>query len=265
MDISSDSTTKLAQTIASIGQSGFEQNLFNWLHTVSPFDNLLITAFQDSAPPQALFRQASDPEVYAELETVYMSGAYLLDPYYALVLKKVPTDAYRLRDISPDAFHRSRYFHAYYARTTLIDEIAFFAYPARGYALNICLGRDAVSGKPFSKTQCMALKAMAPVVAALSDRHWAGLATETATPIDTTQQLAKTMKETHGIRLSPRQTEVALLILRGHSSISIGLSLGISVQTVKVFRRQLYHRCGISSQAELFALMLPLLSRLPNH
>jgi DNA-binding CsgD family transcriptional regulator len=47
--------------------------------------------------------------------------------------------------------------------------------------------------------------------------------------------------------------------LRGHSSVSIGLRLGLSAQTVKVFRKQLYRRCAISSQAELFALMLPLL------
>lgn len=50
-----------------------------------------------------------------------------------------------------------------------------------------------------------------------------------------------------------------MLILRGHSSVSIGLKLGISAQTVKVFRRQLYRKCAISSQAELFNLLLPLL------
>ena len=68
----------------------------------------------------------------------------------------------------------------------------------------------------------------------------------------------------HGIHLSPRQAEVALLILRGHSTVSIGLRLGLSAQTVKVFRKQLYARCRISSQAELFALMLPLLKDRPE-
>ena len=53
---------------------------------------------------------------------------------------------------------------------------------------------------------------------------------------------------------------MALLILRGHSSPSIGLRLGLSPQTIKVYRRQLYAKCGLSSQAELFALMLPLLN-----
>jgi len=58
----------------------------------------------------------------------------------------------------------------------------------------------------------------------------------------------------------PNLPSEALLILQGHSSGSIGLRLGVSAQTVKVFRRQLYARCGISSQAELFALLLPLLT-----
>jgi DNA-binding CsgD family transcriptional regulator len=62
-----------------------------------------------------------------------------------------------------------------------------------------------------------------------------------------------------GVKLSKRQAEVAILILRGHSSLSISLELGISPQTVKVFRRQLYSKCNISSQSELFHMMLPLL------
>jgi DNA-binding CsgD family transcriptional regulator len=77
---------------------------------------------------------------------------------------------------------------------------------------------------------------------------------------DTAALLAVAARKRHGIALSPRQAEVALLILRGHSSLSIGLRLGLSPQTIKVFRKQLYRRCAITSQAELFALMLPLLN-----
>ena len=52
----------------------------------------------------------------------------------------------------------------------------------------------------------------------------------------------------------------ALLATVEHGSFqTAALKLGVSPQTVKVFRKQLYQRCGISSQAELFSLMLPLL------
>jgi DNA-binding CsgD family transcriptional regulator len=86
------------------------------------------------------------------------------------------------------------------------------------------------------------------------------LSAESAAPGNVVAQLVRALGDAHGIRLSPRQAEVALLILRGHSTVSIGLRLGVSGQTVKVFRKQLYARCGLSSQAELFALMLPLLT-----
>lgn len=51
--------------------------------------------------------------------------------------------------------------------------------------------------------------------------------------------------------------EIAVLILQGHSSASIGLILGISPHTVKVFRKQLYAKCAVGSQVELFAMMMP--------
>ncbi len=71
--------------------------------------------------------------------------------------------------------------------------------------------------------------------------------------------MVRLVSETHNINLTKRQAEVALLVLRGHSSASIALRLEISPQTVKVFRKQLYRKCNISSQAELFALITPLL------
>ncbi len=79
------------------------------------------------------------------------------------------------------------------------------------------------------------------------------------------ERLKEALEKEHGIRLSPRQAEVAMFILRGHSSISIGLNLSISTETVKVFRRQLYAKCNISSQAELFAMMMLLFSNLSDN
>jgi len=48
---------------------------------------------------------------------------------------------------------------------------------------------------------------------------------------------------------------VATLIVQGHSSRAIGYKLGISSNTVKVHRRNLYKKLNISSQSELFGLL----------
>ena len=137
--------------------------------------------------------------------------------------------------------------------------MAFISYPHPAVCLTVCLGRDVTSGSAFPPRAIGTCKRIAGIVVALAERHWATLPSVTVEVPNIPAHIATSLEAAHGIRLSPRQAEVALLILRGHSTSSIADRLGLSPLTVKVFRRQIHERCGISSQAELFALMLPLL------
>jgi DNA-binding CsgD family transcriptional regulator len=249
----------LAESVSRIGTDRFEPALCDFLRALARPDSLVILAYRDTGPPTALYRWFADPRVFAGLERAYLAGAYRLDPFYEMHLSRVGEGAYRLRDVAPDAFHRSRYFVEYYEGTTLIDEIAFLVWPRAGVSINLSLGRDGASGRPYAGAEVEACQRLAPVVAAMARAHWRDLGAGAGAAEDTPGLLAAAARDRLGIALSPRQAEVALMILRGHSSVSIGLRLGISPQTIKVFRKQLYRRCGISSQAELFALMLPLL------
>lgn len=251
------SEVRLAEAITRIGRDRFEPALWEFFQGVARPDNLIILAYRDAGPPLILYLRSDDPQVFAELDRTYVAGAFRLDPYYDLHRQRAPDGAYRMRDIAPDAFHRSRYFIEYYDQTTLLDEISFVVWPAPGVSLNLCLGRDATSGKPFSPAEIECCQRLASVVSAMTREHWRGIAESAGPAEDVAASLAKAALRRQGIALSPRQAEVALLILRGHSTVSISLRLGLSAQTVKVFRKQLYRRCGISSQAELFALMLP--------
>lgn len=253
--------SRLAEAIARIGQARFESALWDLFQVLVRPDNLVVLVYRDAGPPRALYSRSALPVVFAELDQTYLAGAYRLDPYFDLHLNRAPDGAYRLRDIAPDAFHRSRYFQEYYDRTTLIDEISFVVSPVPGVSLNLSLGRDAASGKSYTAAELNLCQRLAPVILALTRAHWRDLG-ESPGPVENTPaMLATAARRQLGARLSTRQSEVALLILRGHSTVSIGLRLGLSPQTVKVFRKQLYRRCGISSQAELFALMLPWLKR----
>ena len=248
----------IAAAIASLRQDGFAAALWALMQGLAQPDNLIVLAYRDAGAPVVLQTQAGHPRVFAQLASRYLAGAYRLDPYYDLHLRRAADGVYRIRDIAPDAFQRSRYHVEYFGQTTLIDEIAFVLPLAAGVSLNLCLGRDAGSRKTFSSAEIDACRRLSPVVAALARAQWRGLEAE-AKPAEDTPALLIDAARRAGIALSPRQATVALLILRGHSTPSIGLHLGLSPQTVKVFRKQLYQRCGISSQAELFALMLPML------
>ncbi len=258
----------LADAIRKTGHAGFEAALSAFLRRSIDCNNVVVIAFRRAGAPEVLYEQADDPVVFRNLHRVYVAGAYLLDPFHDLHLNRIAPGAYRLLDIAPDQFQRSQYYLDYYRQTTLIDELTFVSYPDGDTTLTICLGRDASMPRPFGMQARSVAARIAPMVTALADRHWHELRSNPASapapasmPADALpERLRRVLIESHAIRLSQRQAEVALLILQGHSSVSIGLRLGVSAQTVKVFRRQLYARCGISSQAELFALLLPLLT-----
>lgn len=254
-----------AQAIQALGTQPFMLHFVALLRTLAAFDNLIVIAYCGEQRPEALHREYTDPVVYLPMDSEYLEGAYLLDPFYLQHREGRDSGVERLADIAPDHFRRSEYYRSYYDQTTLIDEIAIFARVSPTITLTACLGKDRSSDTRFLPREFNALKRHEAILSALMQTHWRGYQPAKGTPaqpIPLSQRLQYRLMREHGVQLSPRQAEVALYILRGHSSQSVGQALGISAQTVKVFRRQLYSKCAVSSQAQLFALLLPLLTRL---
>ncbi|NVO58482.1 LuxR family transcriptional regulator [Rhodobacteraceae bacterium B1Z28] len=252
----------LAQTVLALDTPQFAQHLMDWLNAGLQFDNFTIVAFIEDQAPEVFLTQATEKRVFERIGSHYADGAYLLDPFYSLHKRGQPDGLYHLIDIAPDQFQRNEYYKSYYQRTTLVDEMAFFSTPAPGVSITACLGRDATTAHRFSNRDLRDARQAAPIANALIRKNWCSLSSvAAATPENPAETLQQRLSEESGINLSPRQAEIALLILQGHSSISIGLTLGISPQTVKVIRKQLYKKCQISSQGELYYLIAPRLSQ----
>lgn len=253
----------LAEAVRQLGQPDFPARLAAFLHGCAAFDNFIVIAYRGEDKPIVLYREFKDAVVYHAMDSEYVAAAYLLDPFFGAHREHYPAGFHRIRDIAPDQFRRTSYFRVYYRKTTLIDEIAALAYTRSGYTITACLGTDRSSGRMFTRAERAALRRYQDVTIALIDSHWRDLAPpgpgrNMAEPV--LERLIYAVRDRRDIGLSRRQAQVAMLILQGHSSESIGLALKISAQTVKVFRRQLYARCNISSQAELFAMMMPMLA-----
>ena len=252
---------QLASLIPKLNTQDFSEHFVNWLRKSLNCDNVAVIAYFQDRNPAVLTSFSNHPSVHAKLYTEYVSVAYLLDPFHDLHIKRAQRGVYRLADIAPDHFQRNQYFITYYRKTTLVDEIAFISYPAKGVSIQTCLGRDSNSNIKFSSKELRKASRIAPIVSAFAETHWSTLSTTgTYLESETVYRLLKAVEKVHGVRITLRQAEVAMFILRGHSSTSIGLQMKISRQTVKVFRRQLYKRLTISSQAELFNHLLPLLN-----
>lgn len=257
----------LALAIKTLGSPEFPKAFAALTRRFANFDNLIIIAYNGEHRPAVLYREFNDPVVYLPMDSEYLGGAYLLDPFYHEHLKGHTSGIRRLVDVAPDHFKRTNYYKNYYQQTTLLDEIAVFSAITDRITITACLGRDRSSDAVFSKRELQSIRHMETTLGALIESHWRDYRPEqadSARPAPLGERLQDALEREHDIKLSPRQAEVALFILRGHSSLSIGLHLDVSPQTIKVFRRQLYAKCGISSQAELFALMMPLFSRLTS-
>jgi DNA-binding CsgD family transcriptional regulator len=254
---------KTSDAIRAIGTEAFCPNLHEALSEAFDFDNFLVIAYFGDNNPIAIYRKSRSSIVYAGMDDLYVPSLYVLDPFYTAHMSRVPAGLYRLRNLAPDKFRTTSYFQRYYERTTLLDELAYFGYTRTGWTINVCVGRDATSGRLFDRSSLSRARDVEGIMVALIEMQWSEFRNSEAPAISGQEtlipRLIAELKEREGISITRRQAEVAVFILRGHSSHSIALNLGISWQTVKVFRRQLYTRCGITSQAELFSLMLPML------
>lgn len=255
----------LGELVRSVGSPNFPEVLGYFVGKVIGFDNMIIIAYHKDHNPEELYRECVDASVYEQMDTHYVKAAYLLDPFYEAVLAGIQVGIHRIFDLAPDQFIKTSYFFEYYRNTTLIDEFSLYARLGHDTTLTACFGRDKTSNIKFSKAELNRIKSYEATLSALCSLHWRTYQPKEGKNVvlaPVTKRLRLRLKEQHDISLSPRQAEVSLYILQGHSSLSISLNLNISKETVKVFRKQLYSKCNISSQAELFALLMPIFSML---
>jgi DNA-binding CsgD family transcriptional regulator len=111
----------------------------------------------------------------------------------------------------------------------------------------------------FSASEFQRLSALAPVVSAALVRQWAqaGAGPQPAPqPTDEAEDMEAAFRSFGSDLLSSREQMIVSLVLRGHSSSSIGLVLKIAEGTVKNHRKHIHAKLGVSSQAELFNLFV---------
>ena len=255
----------IAQVIAAGDTSQFPAILVQALRHVVPFDYAVFFVYRGQDRPICPY-DTFTPEQRIVFVTDYLEGPYLLDPFYQVYVDRMEPGLYRLREIAPDRFYHSEYFRSYYRRTGLAEEIGFLVSLAHDMMLVISLMRAGTSA-PFSDRDMNKLHRMEPIVHASAARHWRNLGylrsreaeEETARPPLTRQVTSAFENFGEGV-LTRREREVVRMVLRGHSSNSIGRLFQITTGTVKIHRKNIYAKLGISSQSELFSHFISYLS-----
>lgn len=261
----------LAQWSRSMGElvracegDGFEAVLCQGLRRLVEVDFAMVFAYRGAERPVALGDTLDAPLRRVLIED-YLAGPYLLDPFFQAILDGTREGCHRLVELAPDRFRQSEYYRAHYARTRIGEEVGyFFALP--GEVVGVLSFARWKDHPPLGRQDMELLRAVEPSISGLAARHWARAAEafpgarragRSATrPAQGPLPLAQALERFGAARLSNREREIVTFVLQGHSTESIARHLDISPGTVKIHRKNIYRKLGISTQAELFASFL---------
>ncbi|MEM7068441.1 MAG: helix-turn-helix transcriptional regulator [Pseudomonadota bacterium] len=232
----------------------FENAAVSFCSELFAVQSVIAMRYHSSQRPEILFRWTSDERLRSIFNQYYESLGYMLDPFYKLSFEVTDWKACPLREIAPDRFEASDYFSKYFGVTKMVDELGFVARTSETTAVHLSIGRNhgkqRFRAKEANKFKSVS-KVLAPKLKSLVD----GQSRAPTNSAPALEQRFLTLSIDRGEEISMREAEVATLIVQGHSSRAISLKLGISGHTVKVHRRNLYGKLGISSQSELFGLL----------
>ncbi|MCP4390569.1 MAG: LuxR family transcriptional regulator [Gammaproteobacteria bacterium] len=248
-------TASLARAIDAIGQTDFLPGLLDYLRAEVPFVGILLLLLDENNRPFHIYDTIRTP--FRINLDMYLDGVYQLDPFYTRFCKDRKTGAMLIRDIAPDRFNQTEYYRRYYKNIELQDELAIFTELQDGRFLFFSIGRRAAELR-FRRKDLHVINRDLPVLAALCRQHFgeSSYNQESLSGSVDNERLQYAIERFGEAALTPREHEVAVYILKGHSSKSLAREIDISPETVKIHRRNLYRKLGISSQSELFLKFL---------
>ncbi|WP_374654086.1 LuxR C-terminal-related transcriptional regulator [Dongia sp.] len=246
----------VADMLAELDQESFGPTLLRSVTRLIHFDFLMVFAYRGAGRPLALGDTLPTPQREVVVNA-YCAAPYVLDPFFQKVAAGVQAGCYRLRDIAPDRFRQSEYFRTHYSLTGIREEVGFY-FPLGEATGVLSLARWEAS-PALGRSDMDLLEALAPAISGLAARHWASVAAPASLVRPRARdaaQVTAAYTEFGAKQLSERERQIVSLILQGHSTGSVAHLLDISAGTVKVHRKNIYRKLGLSTQAELFAAFL---------
>jgi len=256
-------STQWYQVLAEIFGDAFTPSstiaLTNELVARLHIDSALILHYPNGGPPRLLYDRTHHQFRKNRIED-YLLGNYALDPFYLLLEHCSQHGFMSLRELTNDRFSSSEYYKVHYRSAGLLDEVCFCCGDGVGGYINLSLGR-AIGGRYFSAGELEAARCIAPLVTAALHRTWRSFSADVGGTAEVVRADLHRRIENARLNfgrsvLTDREFEILQLLLHGRSIEFIARSLSIAVSTIKVHRKHIYSKLGISSQAEMFTLFL---------
>jgi len=248
-----DYSQQIANLIDVLGSRCFPTQLAATLRKMTAVDDANITFYPQNHLPISEYSDLPESEIGDEI-ALYLSGPFLLDPYYLAAVDDRKFGFYHMAELVPDGFEETEYYKTYFLKSGVHDECCYLLSLNDDGLIVVALARIENPDK-FNADDFTLLKSFTPVISSLCKQHW-----RDKKPIDSPHdmglQILSALDRFGQNILTERECQVIGQVLLGYSSKSIAVKFSISVETVKLHRKHAYAKLNISSQAELFHLFL---------
>lgn len=244
----------LARLVDSLGTEEFPYTLMLWLHSVVNIDGFVVLAYPPTGELTVIHDGAPDANSIS-CNTVYRAGMWVLSPLY-LHARMGSSGFFHISDICGPGFKDSRFYKEYYRDAGINDHVAFIIQSGDSDATVVSLERSKALPS-FSECEIETLREWEPFVTSLLRGNWRGLQGHSGKSHEVFGSRQSGIRSIiNNRKLSAREEDVMLAVLRGLPNKLIARELDISVETVKVHCTRIMKKFDVSSRSELFSEVL---------
>ena len=245
---------KLPAVIDALGTDAFSSALMHWLYHTARFDGFVILGYPQSGD-LAVYHDGAPEAGHVSCNTVYRGGMWLFSPLY-LHARQGHQGFFHISGISGPDFKASEFYTRYYHEVGINDHVAYITENGGGEPMVVSIERSTAL-PAFTGAEQETLRELEPLISSLVRKNWPGL----EVPNGMKQAFhsgdhSELIKLVGDKGLTPREEEALLALLKGLPNKLIARELDISVETVKVYCKNIMRKFDVGSRGELFARIL---------
>jgi len=228
--------------VSAIGTNAFPRSMMDEINGILPVSHITVFTFGPSDTVNYLMTEGDIKADRAqELAVAYSEYFFQKDPNLPCIYENRQSTAPQWLSLPRRREGAANFYEYFYTDTDLVDKVALIFSP--GDTVFYCNFYRLIDRGRFSAGEKKKLKTLGPLIASCVERH-------------NTVSGGQTKPFAQLSRLTDRERSVCELVVSGYSSEAIALRLDLSINSIKTYRKRAYSKLDISSQNELFHLML---------
>lgn len=247
---SNPATGDITPAVLAIGRPDFPKILIDTLRCQAGVGHCMVFALTRAGAASCLLDAGNIP-IGGDLGAAYAGQFHESDPNRDALFESESNAPIVLPSFTP-RMYGARYRKIFFNDSDIVDKCATAIWTG-DTCFYVNFYRVTAQGR-FGDAERARLQAIAPTIGASVARHFQ----QAAAPDQNLAALFGTRAPLSA--LTPREQDVCRRILLGFSSEAISQALGISLHSTLTYRKRAYERLGISSQNELFSIVLRLLA-----